>query len=125
MTTAMRPGRTSSNETWPRMMTRPRPVAYMWRMTSTRSFSPVIELRWSSKRKIVPPVGKSGPVTISHSSSTVSSGLSMSAFTASQISWRLCGGMLVAIPTAMPLEPLTSRLGSFEGSTTGWRSRPS
>jgi DNA-binding response OmpR family regulator len=27
------------------MMTRPRPVAYMWRMASTRSFSPVIESR--------------------------------------------------------------------------------
>ena len=83
-TTAMRPGRISSKETWPRMMTRPRPVAYMWRMTSTRSFSPVSELRWSSKRKMVPPVGKSGPVTISDSSSTVSSGFSISATMASQ-----------------------------------------
>ena len=94
-----------------RMITRPRPVAYMWRMTSTRSFSPVIVLRWSSKRKMVPPVGKSGPVTISDSSSTVSSGFSISAFTASAISCRLCGGMLVAMPTAIPELPLTSRFG--------------
>ncbi len=28
-TTAMRPARISSNATWPRMITRPRPVAYM------------------------------------------------------------------------------------------------
>ena len=32
-------------------------------MASTRSRSPVSALRWSSKRKIVPPVGKSGPWT--------------------------------------------------------------
>ena len=31
---------------------------------------------------------------------------------ASMISLRLCGGMLVAMPTAMPLAPLTSRLGT-------------
>ena len=35
------------------------------------------------------------------------------------ISVRLCGGMLVAIPTAMPDEPLTSRFGRRAGSTTG------
>ena len=32
---------------------------------------------------------------------------------------RLCGGMLVAMPTAMPLEPLTSRFGNRAGRTTG------
>ena len=32
---------------------------------------------------------------------------------------RLCGGMLVAMPTAMPTDPLTSRLGKRAGSTTG------
>ena len=44
-------------------------------------------------------------------------GSSMSAIVASAISPRWCGGMLVAMPTAMPDEPLTSRLGSFAGST--------
>ncbi len=34
-------------------------------------------------------------------------------------SMRLCGAMLVAMPTAMPLAPLTSRLGSAAGSTDG------
>ncbi len=33
--------------------------------------------------------------------------------------------MFVAIPTAIPLEPLTSRLGIFEGRTVGSWSRSS
>ena len=36
----------------------------------------------------------------------------------SQISPRLCGRML-AIPTAMPPEPLTSSCGNFAGRTVG------
>ena len=44
---------------------------------------------------------------------------------AADTSFRLCGGMFVAMPTAMPLEPLTRRLGSFDGRTTGCRRRPS
>ena len=125
MTTEMRPRASSSKATWPRITTRPRPVAYMWRITSIRSFSPVSVLRWSSKRKIVPPVGKSGPRTISHSSSTVMSGLSMSATVARQISVRLCGGMFVAMPTAIPELPLMSRFGSLAGRTVGSLSLPS
>ncbi len=35
------------------------------------------------------------------------------------ISVRLCGGMLVAMPTAMPEAPLTSRLGNEAGRTLG------
>ena len=35
------------------------------------------------------------------------------------ISLRLWGGMLVAMPTAIPWEPLTSRLGNRAGSTDG------
>ena len=31
----------------------------------------------------------------------------------------LCGGMLVAMPTAMPVDPLTSRFGNGVGSTVG------
>jgi hypothetical protein len=33
--------------------------------------------------------------------------------------------MLVAMPTAMPLEPFTSRLGTRDGSTVGSMSRSS
>jgi hypothetical protein len=36
-----------------------------------------------------------------------------------QTSDRLCGGMLVAMPTAIPVAPFTSRLGMRAGSTTG------
>ncbi len=72
---------------------------------------------------MTPPVGKSGPFTISMRS--LSSGslpwicMSTMSATASTTSPRLCGGMFVAIPTAMPWEPFTSRLGSFAGSTSG------
>ncbi len=38
-------------------------------------------------------------------------------------STRLCGAMLVAMPTAMPVEPLTTRLGMADGSTDGSSSR--
>ena len=60
---------------------------------------------------MVPPVGKSGPGSIVISSSMVASGLSISMVVASMTSPRLCGGMLVAMPTAIPAEPLTSRFG--------------
>ena len=53
------------------------------------------------------------------------SGLSTSSSTALATSRRLCGGMLVAMPTAMPLEPLTRRLGILEGRTVGSWSRSS
>ena len=65
------------------------------------------------------PVGKSGPGMTCMSSSTVMSGLSMKAQVASTASARLCGGMLVAMPTAMPDEPLTRRFGKREGKTAG------
>ena len=32
---------------------------------------------------------------------------------------KLCGGMFVAIPTAIPSEPLTKMLGILDGRTTG------
>ena len=38
-------------------------------------------------------------------------------------STRLCGAMLVAMPTAMPVVPLTTRLGIAAGSTDGSSSR--
>ena len=52
-------------------------------------------------------------------SGTEISGLSISAMTPLQTSRRLCGGMLVAMPTAMPPDPLTIRFGNFDGRTDG------
>ena len=48
-----------------------------------------------------------------------SAGSSISATQASMTSPRLCGGMLVAMPTAMPPAPLTKRFGNFAGRTVG------
>ena len=64
-------------------------------------------------------VGKSGPCTTSIRSSTELSGASMSMSRASDSSLRLCGGMFVAMPTAMPEEPFSNKLGTFVGRTTG------
>ena len=63
------------------------------------------------------PVGKSGPFTCFIRSSTFALGLSISSTTASMTSPRLCGGMFVAIPTAIPELPLTSRFGKRAGRT--------
>jgi hypothetical protein len=41
------------------------------------------------------------------------------------ISPRLCGGMLVAMPTAIPWDPFTSRLGNRDGMTVGSSVEPS
>ena len=46
-------------------------------------------------------------------------GSSIKAVTPATTSFRLCGGMLVAMPTAMPELPLMSRLGTRVGSTSG------
>ena len=71
---------------------------------------------------IIPPVGKSGPLTILCNCFDVVSGSSTSIKVASIISPRLWGGILVAIPTAIPLAPLTNIFGNFEGRTFGsWR----
>ncbi|MGY4469650.1 hypothetical protein ACVWWK_005359 [Bradyrhizobium sp. LB9.1b] len=69
--------------------------------------------------RMTPPVGKSGPGTMLMSSSMVSAGLSINATQASMTSPRLCGGMLVAMPTAMPPAPLTSKFGNLAGRTDG------
>ena len=45
--------------------------------------------------------------------------LLINAIVASMISPKLCGGILVAIPTAIPPAPLTSILGYWEGRTSG------
>ena len=64
-----------------------------------------------------------GPLTCFMRSSTFASGLSISWTTASIVSARLCGGMFVAIPTAIPVEPLTSRFGNRDGSDSGLLAR--
>ena len=94
-----------SRETLARTTILPRPV----RKASSMPWVP----------KMMPAVGKSGPCTMARSSSKLNLGLSMTATMAPAISLRLCGGMLVAMPTAMPLDPLTSRNGRAEGSTRG------
>ena len=72
-----------------------------------------------SRPMTIAPVGKSGPLTNFIRSFGLDSGCSMKCTTASITSPRLWGGMFVAIPTAMPPEPLTSRFGKRAGSTTG------
>ena len=79
------------------MMTLPRPVSKPERIPA--------------RPMMMPPVGKSGPGTMVISSSSAISGLAMIARVASMISPGLCGGMLVAMPTAMPPAPLISRFG--------------
>ena len=49
----------------------------------------------------------------------VQSGLSITMCIASQTSPRLWGGIDVAMLTAIPLEPLTSRFGNLLGRTVG------
>ena len=68
---------------------------------------------------MTPPVGKSGPMMIFSRSSTVALGLSMIRQVASTSSLRLCGGILVVMPTAMPVEPFISRWGKAHGRTVG------
>ena len=75
---------------------------------------------------MIPWVGKSGPFTYSFSSSMVISGSSISANIPSTTSPRLWGGIFVAIPTAIPEDPFTRRLGNLAGRTTGsisWSSK--
>ena len=68
---------------------------------------------------MMPAVGKSGPGTCCMSAASVTSPSSSTARQALMISVRLCGGMFVAMPTAMPEEPLTSRFGKRAGMTVG------
>ena len=74
---------------------------------------------------IVPPVGKSGPEISFINSSIDTFGLLiklMQPFKTSVILW---GGILVAIPTAIPDEPFTNKFGIFVGNTSGISSLPS
>src|SRR5260370_1072804 len=65
--------------------------------------------------RMTPPVGKSGPNTIPLRSSMLSAGLAIIATQASITSPRLCGGMLVAIPTAIPPAPFTDDVANHAG----------
>ena len=98
-----------------RMVIEPRPVRY----ASSIPRRPTIRAL----------VGKSGPFTRSISalsrSSSEASKFSRYHWTPAATSRRLCGGILVAIPTAMPSDPLISRFGKRAGSTTGSPPRPS
>ncbi len=58
-------------------------------------------------------------------SADVQSGLSIRWMMALIVSRRLCGGMFVAMPTAIPDDPLTTRLGMPAGMTLGSVSRSS
>ncbi len=88
-----------------RIESRPRPPLY----AATISCAPLM----------MPAVGKSGPGTICISPASEMDGSSSTARQALTISVRLCGGILVAMPTAMPDEPFSSRLGTRVGSTEG------
>ena len=95
----------SSIEQRPRIITDPCPVKYAERAPP--------------RPKIIPPVGKSGPGTYVNNSSGVISGLSIIAMQAETTSPRLCGGIFVAIPTAIPPEPFTKMFGNRAGNTSG------
>ena len=111
VTTMVSPVRPSSISATARILMEPRPVRYASRIP------------W--RPRISAPVGKSGPFTNSISSSGVASGWCRTWMAASITSPMLCGGTLVAMPTAMPCDPLTSRFGKRAGSTTGSWAEPS
>ena len=68
---------------------------------------------------ITPPVGKSGPGIYFINCFIVISLFSIKAKVPSIISPKLWGGILVAIPTAIPPAPLTKRFGYCAGRTDG------
>ena len=67
----------------------------------------------------IPPVGKSGPFTISRIVSNLQLGESILLIVASITSFKLCGGILVAYPAEIPVEPFTSKFGNLAGNTVG------
>ncbi len=73
----------------------------------------------------MPPVGKSGPLINFNNSLTEHPGLLFKCMRASQTSFTLCGGIEVAIPTAIPEDPLAKIFGNCEGKISGSSSSPS
>lgn len=65
------------------------------------------------------PVGKSGAGMCFINSLIEILGFFMRAFKPAATSPMLWGGILVAIPTAIPVVPLMSRLGNLAGNTRG------
>ena len=74
---------------------------------------------------IWPPPGKSGPGMIAISSAWVIFGLRIIATAACATSVRLCDGISVARPTAMPEAPFSSTIGRRAGSVFGSMVEPS
>ena len=72
-----------------------------------------------SRPSIVAPVGKSGPFIIDINSSSVTLSSSIIFIIPFTNSVKLCGGILVAIPTAIPDEPFASNAGILAGNTVG------
>ena len=68
---------------------------------------------------ICPPPGKSGPGISAIKDSCDSLGFLMSATAASATSVRLCEGISVARPTAMPDAPFSKTKGSLAGNSLG------
>ena len=72
-----------------------------------------------SSRITSPPVGKSGPCKFLNNCEIFAFGFFIKIFKHKNSSFILCGGILVAIPTAMPIAPLTNILGNCAGKTVG------
>ncbi len=102
---------TVSTATVARILNVPRPVSYASRMPGRPTMRP--------------PVGRSGPGTCFIRASRSAFGYLIRWRAAAMTSRRLCGGMFVAIPTAMPEAPLTRRFGKAAGRATGSCSWPS
>src|SRR6056297_3685010 len=70
-------------------------------------------------------VGKSGPLIILHKSFVSAFSFSTRKIKAFATSLKLCGGMEVAMPTAMPVVPLSRMLGRRAGIREGSSRVPS
>ena len=91
---------------FPLITTRPLPLEYADLIPSI----PIIN----------PPVGKSGPLICSSIiSSTDISGFVSNAVSPATNSRKLCGGIFVAIPTAIPSDPFINKFGIIVGKTSG------
>lgn len=102
----------SLTSTLPRTLILPSPVAYTLYSSSGVAL-------------MIPPVAKSGPGMSASRSSSCISGSFRYATVASMTSPRLCVGIFVAIPTAIPVEPLTRIFGTWKGRKVGSVSVPS
>ena len=112
---------TTASRAWPFL---PPPLTFSTVAAPLR-FTPPLPVRYISLKPprcctMMPPVGKSGAgIASSRSSSVQFSGSEAYRTNAFATSLRLWGGMDVAMPTAIPVLPLMSRLGKRAGSTAG------